>query len=269
MADFIYAGDAGAFKVCSKCDEIKSLSGFFGQSNCAFGVRPSCKACDSSRNAIWRSENKEECASYKDSYRELNIESIRERDRVRSAKTRASDPNAIRSKLSDWHAANPEKNKEYQSRYYLNNSHAVSKRNKEWRAANPENVRALAKKAKVKRRSNPKTLLEDVIRRGVWSAIARGSKRGRKTFDLLGYTADELRAHIDSQFVDGMSWDNYGDWHIDHVLPLASFVYATPDCPDFKRAWSLTNLQPLWAFDNMSKGARLDHPTQAALLSAA
>lgn len=55
-----------------------------------------------------------------------------------------------------------------------------------------------------------------------------------------------------------MSWENYGrdGWHIDHRVPLAAFKFNTPDDPDFKVAWALTNLQPMWATDNFSKGAR-------------
>lgn len=53
-----------------------------------------------------------------------------------------------------------------------------------------------------------------------------------------------------------MTWDNFGDWHIDHILPLSSFNYSTPDEPDFKSAWALTNLRPIWAKENLEKGAK-------------
>jgi 5-methylcytosine-specific restriction endonuclease McrA len=67
-----------------------------------------------------------------------------------------------------------------------------------------------------------------------------------------------------------MTWDNYAHdtWHIDHIVPLSSFLFDTPDDPGFKSAWALANLQPLWAKENMSKGNRLDHPSTVSALAA-
>lgn len=58
------------------------------------------------------------------------------------------------------------------------------------------------------------------------------------------------------QFLPGMSWDNMAEWHIDHILPLASFSYASASDPEFRAAWALTNLRPLWSAENMQKGAK-------------
>lgn len=77
-------------------------------------------------------------------------------------------------------------------------------------------------------------------------------------FRHLGYSGEELHRHLESQFTDGMSWDNMSDWHIDHIRPVASFNYTTTECEDFKKCWALSNLQPLWAEDNMSKGDKWD-----------
>jgi len=78
------------------------------------------------------------------------------------------------------------------------------------------------------------------------------------TFKLLGYSVVELREHLESQFTDGMSWDNIGEWHIDHIRPISSFDYDSTDHPDFKKCWALNNLQPLWAKDNLTKGNKWD-----------
>ena len=72
---------------------------------------------------------------------------------------------------------------------------------------------------------------------------------------------EELLAHFESLFTDDMSWDNMGEWHIDHIRPKASFnqeQLADPTSEDFKKCWALNNLQPLWAKDNHSKGAKWD-----------
>jgi hypothetical protein len=84
--------------------------------------------------------------------------------------------------------------------------------------------------------------------------VLKGHKERRSWVELVGYSADELRRHIERQFLPGMSWANMGEWHVDHIIPLACFRYGTPDDPDFRAAWALTNLRPLWAPDNQKKG---------------
>lgn len=86
---------------------------------------------------------------------------------------------------------------------------------------------------------------------------------------FLGYSADELRIHIESLFVDRMTWDAFhrGDIHIDHKTPLSHFDLT--DNEQVRRAWALDNLQPLWAADNMAKGARTDEEWRASISAAA
>lgn len=89
--------------------------------------------------------------------------------------------------------------------------------------------------------------------------IRRGwSKRSIPTFQLLGYSIDELRAHLEARFSAGMSWSEFcaGRIHIDHIRPLASFRFDSIESEEFRQAWALDNLQPLWAWDNLRKGAR-------------
>jgi hypothetical protein len=73
--------------------------------------------------------------------------------------------------------------------------------------------------------------------------------------EYLGCSISELRGYIEEQFKVGMSWDNYGEWHIDHILPRVSFDH-TKESEIFK-CWHYSNLQPLWAYENFSKGATL------------
>lgn len=91
--------------------------------------------------------------------------------------------------------------------------------------------------------------------RGMWQALRRG-KGARSWTSLVGYSVGDLQAHLERCFSPGMSWSNFGRWHIDHVRPLASFAFYRPEDPEFQEAWSLKNLQPLWALDNLRKGAR-------------
>ena len=79
-----------------------------------------------------------------------------------------------------------------------------------------------------------------------------GARKTKATFELLEEcSTDELNKHLESLFQQGMSWDNYGEWHIDHIRPCASF-----DLTDFeqqKQCFHYSNLQPLWAADNFAK----------------
>jgi len=112
---------------------------------------------------------------------------------------------------------------------------------------------------------NPKNHLCMVMRVSVGQCL-RGEKKYRSTFDLLGYTVDELKRHIERQMKPGMTWENYGrGWHIDHIIPLRAFNFRKAEDPDFKRAWALANLRPLSAEANLSKGGRLRKPFQPML----
>ncbi len=63
----------------------------------------------------------------------------------------------------------------------------------------------------------------------------------------MPYTVQELISHIEKLFVGGMCWENYGDWHLDHIIPISLFTFNSYDHPEFKECWALSNLQPLWS----------------------
>ncbi len=65
--------------------------------------------------------------------------------------------------------------------------------------------------------------------------------------------------HLEALFTDGMTWDNYGEWHVDHKIPMNSFIFESVDDDGFKECWKLDNLQPLWALDNLSKGTKFTY----------
>ena len=85
----------------------------------------------------------------------------------------------------------------------------------------------------------------------------RNVNKTNKTFVLLGYSIEELMSHLEALFTEGMTWDNYGEWHVDHKIPMTSFNFETTDDREFKLCWCLDNLQPLWGPDNLSKGTKL------------
>lgn len=96
----------------------------------------------------------------------------------------------------------------------------------------------------------------------------RNGKNGHHWETLVGYTINELIAHLESQFIEDMNWENYGvfGWHIDHKIPICAFNFEKPEDVDFKRCWALGNLQPLWALDNESKGGNIQGAFQPSLV---
>lgn len=86
------------------------------------------------------------------------------------------------------------------------------------------------------------------------SACLKGEKAGRKWEQLVGYSIRELKEHLERGFLLGMDWGNYGQWHVDHIIPKSLFNIVSAESAEFKACWALSNLQPLWAFDNISKG---------------
>lgn len=82
----------------------------------------------------------------------------------------------------------------------------------------------------------------------------RGTKKRNRTWRMfVPFTEHELKEHLEAKFIDGMSWENRGFWEIDHIIPTAWWDIKSVDDPDFKRCWSLKNLQPLWQADNLKK----------------
>lgn len=103
--------------------------------------------------------------------------------------------------------------------------------------------------------SKPKCRTNNRVRCGMRRALTV-KKGGRHWETLVDFTLEQLMSHLESQFVEGMSWQNMDEWHIDHKRPLSWFNFDCVDDAEFKAAWSLRNLQPLWKQENLSKGAR-------------
>jgi hypothetical protein len=121
-----------------------------------------------------------------------------------------------------------------------------------WRRAHPAKARQCAA---AYLESGPEARLRTRLRKRLYHALVDGSKVGSAVRDL-GCTIPELRLHLEKLFQSGMTWENWSPtgWHIDHIKPLANFDLT--DRPQFLKACHYTNLQPLWASDNLAKGAR-------------
>ena len=129
--------------------------------------------------------------------------------------------------------------------------------------------KAILKRSSNKRRQKPGEVLCDAMRNSI-SRSLKGSKNGRHWETLVGYTLEELRAHLEKQFIGGMSWDNYGigegQWSVDHIMPRTFFKFETDTDSEFLRCWSLKNLQPMWHIENIKKRDKILKPTQIPLI---
>jgi len=151
-------------------------------------------------------------------------------------------------------------------KWYSNNSEKAKMLSKRWKALNPEAVKRTTLRRYVKTRSTAKGRLNDNIRSYVAHSL-QGAKASRHWEELVGYTVDQLRTHLEKKFTQGMNWENYGTyWHVDHKTPIVVFNFEKPEDIDFRLCWSLKNLRPLEAKQNISKGARIEKPFQPALL---
>lgn len=100
--------------------------------------------------------------------------------------------------------------------------------------------------------ANPRSSIYHRVKRNIHKHL-RDGKASRNWAVALGWTMDELKVHLERQFVHGMGWHNKGAWHIDHIRPVASFSFTCVDDPQFRECYALTNLRPLWGPDNAKK----------------
>jgi hypothetical protein len=129
---------------------------------------------------------------------------------------------------------------------------------KTWRKENPIRVKESRNPwQKNRRRTDPKFRLDGNITT-LLSISLKGKKAGKRWEELVGYTIKELMEHLEKQFDDKMTWDNYGSyWWLDHIKPVSLFHYSSPTELSFRECWALKNLRPLEKAANMKKGNRI------------
>ena len=229
------------------------------------------KTCDSCRilkpisefNAPGSSKCKSCCAIKKCS----NCLMVKPPDQFRTSKGRKCIEcitNLYKEYQAKWHQENKQsikekrstpkgklKRKQHNRMYFLRHHDEVLKANKirsqseAYRQRRNEQLRNRIK-------TDPMYRLNKNVRNGIYTSLLR-NKHGKHWELLVGYTLEELKSHIEKQFVDGMNWDNYGEWVIDHIRPIVSFNITDFHCQDFKECWQLSNLRPLWYLDNAKK----------------
>lgn len=162
--------------------------------------------------------------------------------------------------------------REYRKNYSITHRNELKEYRSQWRKddkrKHPEKYALIAKLARAKYKTRDRERhrirmatdlnyrLANYLRSRVRYALKNGQKSGSAVADL-GCSISDFRSHIESRFQPGMSWSNWGmhGWHLDHITPLVSFNLE--ERPQFLIATHYTNMQPLWASDNLRKGHRL------------
>jgi hypothetical protein len=154
---------------------------------------------------------------------------------------------------------NKEKLTEYHKEWSKDKKDYLKKYIEEYRKQNKERIKEVKRiYQKHKRHTDPLYKLISNFRTAIYIVLKENNlhKYGHY-FDVLGYTPNELIEHLEKQFIDGMNWENYGEWHIDHIRPISSFMFESSEDEEFKKCWSLENLQPMWGVENIRKGNKL------------
>lgn len=155
-----------------------------------------------------------------------------------------------KAKRKAYYQANGDKEKAKSSEWKRKNAAEHSRINCEWIKKNPE---YRASQHKRRNELDPLYRFKRAIRRSTGRCFSYVTEKKRQQCEsYLGTTWDKAKKHIESQFANVMNWDNYGEWHIDHITPLANAETEA----DVIRLSHYTNLQPLWAEDNFAKGAK-------------
>jgi hypothetical protein len=150
---------------------------------------------------------------------------------------------------------NREKRLQYFSDWQKDNRDHLNDYHQKWREKNIDKHREYKRKYEKNRKdSDPLYKLISNFRTAIYTVLKESNvdKYGHY-FDVLQYTPEELINHLEKQFKDDMTWDNYGIWHVDHKFPITSFDIQEMGDEEFMKCWSLGNLQPMWGIDNIKK----------------
>ena len=251
-------------KVCSNADCHKAgipqpIEGFSKDKSKRDGLQYKCKKC--AKVCRDRPENKARMKAYcalpeikaqKAEYYANN----REHKLAQQAEHYAKNKESIREKQAVYRSQpeNKARKKAYSAQPEIK---ARKKARMKAYRSQPENKARTNQRKRDRYHSDPVYRLECLISRSIYQALKlRGKTKGGSTFDYLPYSREELKKHLEKQFDEHMTRDNYGTyWHIDHIKPHVMFNYDSLDHPDFQKCWALENLRPLKASENISKGS--------------
>lgn len=225
-------------KACKRCGEPKHVDEFYTSSASRDGRRASCKRCTLEMNKVSVRKNPSAAKRAKEKYAAANIEKTRQihRDYWKGREVQNRE-NGKRYRLR-----HPERVREFARRSRKNCRESIAKRNRE----------RIQRDSRYRLRVRFSSMFSRRMKRH-----AVGTRGGRSCFSALPYTVEELIEHLEGLFLPGMSWANYGQWHVDHRRPDSLFEYKSTSDQEFQECWALSNLQPMWALDNIRKGNKV------------
>lgn len=231
-----------ATKTCRGCAQTLAATTewFYRHRLGAGGLHPRCKACvTAAARAVKRPRIRDQRA-YLRAYYEAHKAELGEKNKLRAE----ANKDRVAAKQREWRLRNVDHLRDEKRRWAAENRERMTLRRRE--------------RAAVQWKSDPRFRLRKLIAHAIRQSLRTG-KGGRRWESVVGYGLDDLVQHIESQFQPGMTWENHGKhgWHIDHIHPIAAFEFESLDDPQFRECWALSNLQPLWAADNLRKGARV------------
>jgi len=236
------------YKQCNRCKEFKTADNFNRYKASKDGLYRICKACRRILTKAYREKYAEQIKKRKQIYYQNNREAMYKRHKKYVSKNR-------------------EKCLKYHKDYYHAHANKMNQQRKEWYYNHLEETRERNNEYKKhKRKINISFRLSENMRHLVYQSL-KGKKNGKHWEDIIGYTIDDLKKHLEAQFIDGMTWETYGKdgWHLDHIVPKSVFNFKSYDHIDFKRCWALENLQPLWGEENLRKRDKFSEPFQPCL----
>lgn len=214
--------DTGKFtattKRCAKCLTFKPFSEFNKSCRASGGFHNHCRSCQKEIRREWYIKN-----------RAAEIEKSKIYSRTKQAKLKRAEK---------WNEL----------------KHILGPRNNERRRSSAAKI-----KARIQRKrwlEIPQNKIAQSLRNRVRKSL-KGIHRWESVEKLTGCTFSELKSYLEKKFGAGMSWENYGQWHIDHIKPCASFDLSDPR--QQQQCFHYTNLQPMWAKENISKGGKVDY----------
>lgn len=208
-------------KICARCKQNQSISEFHKSNFYEDGYRTICKTCRKIESKTYYSRKREE----------------------------------LKEKSKQFRLKNPTANKVYYNtnqQYFENYRETHKAHYKRWRDQNRTHLNQW-RQEKLKR--DPHFKLVCTLRSRVSTLIKKlGIIKSDSTLNLLGCSIDFLKTHLENKFKSGMSWENYGKWHIDHIIPCVAFDLTKPE--EQQKCFHYSNLQPLWAQENLKKSDR-------------
>ena len=164
--------------------------------------------------------------------------------KVADKKWRDSNKEYMSNKSKTWYEQNKEHRKEYIKEYREKNIDKIRKTKRDYQ----QHLRD----------TDPLYKLISYFRTAIYQVLKESNvEKNKHYFDVLQYTPEELITHLELQFKDDMSWDNYGKWHVDHIKPISSFNIVEMGDEEFMKCWSLGNLQPMWGEENIKKSNKI------------